>query len=109
MIAEREHYADFVAEDFDSYATRKAQNGVHGNNVELQVRGVGGAVTRSSDVGVPRRRQAIGELYNRPIEVYRDDATTPANLFHAEYATSSAPLRLSCVASRFVGRFWFHI
>jgi hypothetical protein len=78
-----------------SYLLRKARNGVHGNNVELQ---------------------AVGELYNRPVEVclcikrakvccashaqhmcqvYRDDAAAPANLFHAEYATANAPLRLS--------------
>lgn len=46
---ERDHYSQFVAEAFDSYVTRKEQDGVHGNNPEMQ---------------------AASELFNRPIEVY---------------------------------------
>jgi OTU domain-containing protein 5 len=73
MAAERDHYSQFVAEDFDAYLARKRQLGVHGNNAELQ---------------------AIGELYNRPIQVYRDDVPEPVNLFHGDYAAAN-PLRLA--------------
>lgn len=46
---ERDHYSQFVTEDFDSYIARKRQDKEYGNNLEIQ---------------------AIGELYNRPIEIY---------------------------------------
>lgn len=49
MLQERDHYSQFVAEAFDSYVSRKEQDGVHGNNPEIQ---------------------AASELFNRPIEVY---------------------------------------
>lgn len=48
-LQERDHYSQFVSEAFDSYVTRKEQDGVHGNNPEMQ---------------------AACELFNRPIEVY---------------------------------------
>ena len=38
-----------MSEAFDSYVSRKEQDGVHGNNPEMQ---------------------AASELFNRPIEVY---------------------------------------
>jgi OTU domain-containing protein 5 len=48
---------------------------VHGNNPEIQ---------------------AISELFNRPVEVYTpENAATPLNIFHAEYKTDDAPIRLS--------------
>ena len=74
MIAEREHYEPFLAEDFDLYIERKSKLGVYGNNAELQ---------------------AIGELFNRPIEVYRDDCVDAVNLFHDAFRDANAPLRLS--------------
>ena len=46
---ERDHYAHFVSEEFESYLSRKEHDGVHGNNPEIQ---------------------AASELFNRPIEVY---------------------------------------
>lgn len=48
-VQERDHYSQFVSEAFDSYVSRKEQDGVHGNNPEMQ---------------------AASELFNRPIEVY---------------------------------------
>jgi len=40
--------------------------------------------------------QAISELFNRPIEVYvPGNGSTPLNIFHAEYKTQDAPIRLS--------------
>lgn len=48
---------------------------MHGNNPEIQ---------------------AISELFNRPIEVFSpDNGATPLNIFHAEYKTDDAPIRLS--------------
>jgi len=57
------------------YVRRKRQEGVHGNNLEIQ---------------------AISELFNRPIEVFSpENGPTPLNIFHAEYKTEDAPIRLS--------------
>ena len=40
--------------------------------------------------------QAISELFNRPIEVFSpENGATPLNIFHAEYKTDDAPIRLS--------------
>lgn len=39
----------FVTEDIDSYVSRKRNNHVHGNHIEIQ---------------------AISELFNRPVEIY---------------------------------------
>jgi len=50
--AERDHYSQFVTEDFDAYVNRKRRSKCFGNNVEIQ---------------------AMSELYNRPIEVYTDE------------------------------------
>ena len=49
------------------YIARTRQDGVHGNNPEIQ---------------------ASSELFNRPIEVYTpENASCPLNIFHAEYKT----------------------
>jgi hypothetical protein len=50
-------------------------NGVHGDNAELQ---------------------AISELFNRPIEVFTPETgSNPLNIFHSEYKTDDAPIRLA--------------
>ena len=49
MAADRAHFSQFVAEDFDAYVARKRRDGVHGNNPEIQ---------------------AMAELYCRPVQVY---------------------------------------
>lgn len=78
MYAEREHFSQFVTEDITAYIQRKRQNQCYGNNLEIQ---------------------AIGELYNRPIEIYTlHDATQEieqVNLFHGQYSTDNPPIRLS--------------
>lgn len=73
---DKEHFSQFVTgEDFAMYIQRKRQDGVHGNNPEIQ---------------------AISELFNRPIEVFSPEkGATPLNIFHAEYKTDDAPIRLS--------------
>lgn len=64
-----------TGEEFAVYIRRKRQDGVHGNNPEIQ---------------------AISELFNRPIEVFSpENGSTPLNIFHAEYKTDDAPIRLS--------------
>lgn len=74
LRAERDHFSQFVTEDFDQYLARKRQDKVYGNNVELQ---------------------AMSELFNRPIEVYRSSAE-PMKIFHEAYdADSATPMRVS--------------
>jgi hypothetical protein len=64
-----------TGEPFSQYVARKRQDGVHGNNPEIQ---------------------AISELFNRPIEVFTPETgAKPLNIFHAEYKTDDAPIRLS--------------
>lgn len=47
--SERDHFSQFITEDFDEYARRKSLQTTFGNNLELQ---------------------AVSELYNRPVEIY---------------------------------------
>jgi hypothetical protein len=64
-----------TGEPFKQYIQRKRQDGVHGNNPEIQ---------------------AISELFNRPLEVFcPENGPSPLNIFHAEYKTDDAPIRLS--------------
>ncbi|KAG7345624.1 OTU-like cysteine protease [Nitzschia inconspicua] len=76
MERDREHFSMFVTgEPFAEYIARKRMDGVHGNNPEIQ---------------------AISELFNRPIEVFTpENGAKPLNIFHAEYKTDDAPIRLS--------------
>mmetsp|Transcript_18031 Transcript_18031/g.51225 ORF Transcript_18031/g.51225 Transcript_18031/m.51225 type:complete len:1156 (+) Transcript_18031:284-3751(+) len=76
MERDQEHFAQFVTgEPFEEYVQRKRKDGVHGNNPEIQ---------------------AISELFNRPVEVYcPENGAQPINIFHADYKTGDAPIRLS--------------
>mmetsp|Transcript_10 Transcript_10/g.45 ORF Transcript_10/g.45 Transcript_10/m.45 type:complete len:412 (+) Transcript_10:46-1281(+) len=76
MAVNKEHYGHFVTgEPFESYIARKRKNGCHGNNPEIN---------------------AISELFNRPIQIFTPrNGARPLNIFHAEYTTSDAPIRLS--------------
>jgi OTU domain-containing protein 5 len=74
MEKERDHYSQFVTEDFPDYIARKRQDGVFGNHLELQ---------------------AIAEMYNRPVYIYTVDER-PLNIFQGIYdSTSNSPIRLS--------------
>jgi len=73
MVAERDHYSQFVTEDFDEYIKRKRQDKCFGNHTEMQ---------------------AMAEMYNRPIEVY-SYGIEPINIFHGVYAIENFPIRLS--------------
>lgn len=73
MEKERDHFSQFVTEDFTEYLKRKRLDTVYGNHLELQ---------------------AIAELFNRPILIYVNDEE-PLNLFQEEYKTDNPPMRLS--------------
>lgn|SRR3990167_6910998 len=89
--AERDHYSQYVTEDFSEYINRKRQIGCFGNSLELQ---------------------AIAEMFSRPVEVYSSGKGSrgfffvnnysslipsfvePLNIFHDEFK-SDAPIRVS--------------
>eukprot|EP01130_Rhizamoeba_saxonica_P005184 TRINITY_DN2074_c0_g1_i4.p2 TRINITY_DN2074_c0_g1~~TRINITY_DN2074_c0_g1_i4.p2 ORF type:complete len:224 (+),score=52.40 TRINITY_DN2074_c0_g1_i4:551-1222(+) len=73
MEKERDHYSQFVTEDFNSYLNRKRLDRSYGNHLELQ---------------------AISEMYSRPLEIYIDSAE-PINMFQNREQTDIPPLRLS--------------
>ncbi|XP_031630352.1 OVARIAN TUMOR DOMAIN-containing deubiquitinating enzyme 6 isoform X2 [Contarinia nasturtii] len=69
----REYFMQFVTEDIDSYVSRKRNNHVHGNHIEIQ---------------------AISEIFNRPVEIYAYH-TEPVNIFGLEQIKEGVePLRL---------------
>jgi len=76
MEHDQEHFSQFVTgEPFLQYVARTRQDGVHGNNPEIQ---------------------ASSELFNRPIEVFTpENGSSPLNIFHAEYKNGDVPIRLS--------------
>eukprot|EP00271_Cylindrocystis_brebissonii_P011527 TRINITY_DN29370_c0_g1_i1.p1 TRINITY_DN29370_c0_g1~~TRINITY_DN29370_c0_g1_i1.p1 ORF type:complete len:708 (+),score=133.57 TRINITY_DN29370_c0_g1_i1:255-2378(+) len=73
MEKERDHFSQFVTENFAAYCKRKRREKVYGNNLELQ---------------------AMAEMYNRPIHIY-SDSIEPINIFHGSYTTDLPPIRLS--------------
>ncbi|KAI4373608.1 hypothetical protein MLD38_011716 [Melastoma candidum] len=70
---ERDHFSQFITENFSTYCKRKRRDKVYGNNMEIQ---------------------ALSEMYNRPIHIY-SYSTEPINIFHGSYNTDTPPLRLS--------------
>eukprot|EP00697_Spironema_sp_BW2_P004624 gnl/Spiro4/16271_TR8739_c0_g1_i1.p1 gnl/Spiro4/16271_TR8739_c0_g1~~gnl/Spiro4/16271_TR8739_c0_g1_i1.p1 ORF type:complete len:388 (-),score=50.62 gnl/Spiro4/16271_TR8739_c0_g1_i1:25-1188(-) len=74
MAAEKDHYSSYVTEDFAEYVSRKRQDRVYGNHVELQV---------------------LAELYNRPIHVFSPGTSEALNIFHGAYTTDNPPMFLS--------------
>ncbi|KAK4472369.1 hypothetical protein MN116_003629 [Schistosoma mekongi] len=72
MVKNKEHFSQYLTEDFDHYVSRKRDASCYGNHVEIQ---------------------AIAELYNRPVEIYHS-SVEPINVFHAEYS-KEFPIRLS--------------
>ncbi len=77
MSKDRDHFQNYVAEDYTRYIQRKRQDGCYANNPEIQ---------------------ASSELFNRPIEVYTPEngiSNGPLNIFHGSYDSSgSVPIRL---------------
>eukprot|EP00040_Diaphanoeca_grandis_P026284 m.147064 g.147064 ORF g.147064 m.147064 type:complete len:315 (+) comp30516_c0_seq3:187-1131(+) len=73
MSRNRDHFVDFVTEDFTTYITRKRNDRCYGNHLELQ---------------------AMSELYNRNIEVYAYDLE-PIRTVMAQGDNHNAPIRMS--------------
>lgn len=78
MEKNRDHFSQFITEDFSKYIARKRRNDEHGNHVELQ---------------------AISEIFSRPIEIY-EYCVEPKNIFNPRIDPSSSsqpnpPIRLS--------------
>eukprot|EP00252_Welwitschia_mirabilis_P009594 TRINITY_DN2224_c0_g2_i1.p1 TRINITY_DN2224_c0_g2~~TRINITY_DN2224_c0_g2_i1.p1 ORF type:complete len:518 (-),score=108.09 TRINITY_DN2224_c0_g2_i1:167-1720(-) len=73
MEKERDHFSQFITENFTTYCKRKRRDKVYGNNLEIQ---------------------AMSEMYNRPIHIY-SYSTEPINIFHGSYSTDFPPIRLS--------------
>ena len=74
MARNREHFAQFVAGDFDAYIRHKRQLRVFGDHAEIH---------------------AMSEIYNRPVEVYAYDPA-PLNTFQGRSTSSTnPPIRLS--------------
>lgn len=71
MAHNRDHFAEFITEDFDLYIERKRHEREHGNHVEIQ---------------------AISEMYSRCVEVYHY-SDEPLNIFQA-HCNADAPIRL---------------
>lgn len=71
MVHNRDHFSEFITEDFDLYIERKRHEREHGNHVEIQ---------------------AMSEMYSRCIEVYHY-SDHPLNIFQA-HCNSDAPIRL---------------
>lgn len=73
MQQNRDHFSQFITEDYMSYINRKRQDTCFGNQLEMQ---------------------AISELYNRPIEVYIYKID-PVNTFSTHLRSEYPPIRLS--------------
>lgn len=66
MSNNRDHFKEFITENFENYIQRKREENVHGNHVELQ---------------------AISEMFARPVEVYQySDGTGKAFFFTSKLA-----------------------
>jgi len=73
MERERNHFSQFITEDFNTYIARKRKLGVFGNHLELQ---------------------AITEIYSRPVEIFAVDEN-PLNIFQGSYEVDNPPIMLS--------------
>ena len=77
MEKERDHFSQYVTEDFGEYLRRKRRDRVFGNHLEMQ---------------------AASEMYARPLHVYAVDAESdePMNTFQAaDVSGDHPPLRLT--------------
>ncbi|ELR14487.1 OTUlike cysteine protease domain containing protein [Acanthamoeba castellanii str. Neff] len=73
MEKDRDHFSQFVTEDFEAYVLRKRCLGVYANNPEIQ---------------------ALSEMLGRPIEVY-SYASEPMNTFQGAGGGGARPIRIS--------------
>ncbi|XP_044742137.1 OTU domain-containing protein 5 [Chrysoperla carnea] len=73
IMQNRDFFSEYITEDINRYVSRKRNDFVHGNHLEIQ---------------------ALSELYNRTIEVYCY-TEAPINIFHGNYKHDYEPIRLS--------------
>ena len=80
LVILKRYFEPYIDEDFDSYIKRKRKDKVWGDDVELE---------------------ALSEIYNRPIEIYKE-SNKPLKTFHemnykqdSDYNYSLTPIRLS--------------
>ncbi|KAL8620417.1 hypothetical protein ACOMHN_055498 [Nucella lapillus] len=73
MAKNSDFFSQYVTEDFQTYLNRKRMDDCHGNHLEIQ---------------------AMAELFNRPVDVYRY-SLDPMNTFQSTYKTDSEPIRIS--------------
>ncbi|KAG8237654.1 hypothetical protein J437_LFUL017649 [Ladona fulva] len=73
LLLNKDHYKQYMTEDLDAYVTRKRNDFVHGNHIELQ---------------------ALSEMFNRAIEVF-SYGIEPINIFHGLSKPDNEPIRLS--------------
>ncbi|XP_065349207.1 OTU domain-containing protein 5-B-like [Cloeon dipterum] len=69
----RDHFSQYVTEDFDLYVGRKRDVSCHGNHIELQ---------------------AVSEMFNRPVQVFCYDSE-PLEIWHGCTEPSDDPIILS--------------
>lgn len=75
MLKNRDFFAQYVTEEFESYVERKRLDHVHGNHIEMQ---------------------ALSEMYNRTLEVFQcRNGIEPIKLFQTSQKTENEPIRLS--------------
>ncbi|KAL6070196.1 Deubiquitinating enzyme A [Balamuthia mandrillaris] len=75
MERDRDHFSQFVTEDFNDYIRRKRRAGVFGNNLEIQ---------------------CMSEMFARPIQVFSQrHGTEPLNIFQGLYSRNAKPIRIS--------------
>lgn len=70
---EQDFFRNYVGGNFHAYLSRKRQDGVWGDDVEIQ---------------------AISEIYNKPVEIYAY-SSEPMRTFHEKSIISNHPIRLS--------------
>lgn len=73
LLLNQDHYKQYMTEDLEAYVTRKRNDFVHGNHIELQ---------------------ALSEMFNRAIEVF-SYSIEPINMFHGITKPDNEPIRLS--------------
>jgi len=76
MRSAKEHYSEFVTDDFDFYLTKMSVDGEYGTNLEVQ---------------------ASVEVFGRPVEVYSDESgAEPLNILQgSHHFETQKPIRIS--------------
>ena len=101
MEKERDHFSQYITQDFDAYIRRKRRDGTFGNHLEIQARSFPSSEAQRAHTpshGALAMTQALSEIYNRPVHVsdVRNDGEAPVNAFTApSEGEAGTPLQLS--------------